>query len=331
MATKSFKERNPLHLGLIGTAVIAVLMVAVFNYQAIPFLTGARTVTGEFADASGLAAGDHVQIGGVEIGEVESITLRPNHVDIELRIDPHGRTLGARTHAAIKVETALGRRYVELTPDGDGELGDTIPADRTTSGFDITDSLSRVTETLEGTDKSTASQALTSISELMNALPDNLKQSSDGIARIADTVASRDTQIRQLLDLSTSVSGVLSERNNNLTALITDGETLFAALNDRAATIRSLLVQVRAVSEQIRGVVADNRDSTAPMLAELDTVLTTLNQNYTNIDNAITGLRPFVTQLGEVVGSGPFFSVLLQNIAPANLRGQMPGSPGGVN
>lgn len=318
-------------MGLVGTVILLLALIGVFNLDSIPGISSTRTITAEFADASGITGGDSIQIGGVAVGKVTRIDLESDHVDVVLSIDSQGRRLGERTTAAIKVETALGRRYIELTPDGDGEAGDRIPLGRTRSGFDITDSLSKVTELLEDTDKATVSEALTSVSTLMNELPTDLKASADGIAEMAGIVASRDQEFADLLANANGVTGVLGEHNHELTTLIADGETLFTALDARADTIRSVMIEARRVSDQIRGLAADNREATPPMLAELDRLLATLNSNYENIDNAITGLRPFVTQLGEVVGSGPFFGVLLQNIVPANLNGQLPGSPGGVN
>lgn len=326
---RSFSERNPLQIGLVGTGIVVALLVGLFNYERIPGWPGHRTIVAEFADASGLNTGDAVQISGIEVGKVDHIALSGDHVDIALRVDTHGQQLGTRTTAAIKVETALGRRYVELRPDGDGAIGDRIPLDHTTSGFDITESLNQLTTRLAGTDKKQLTDAVDSVSKVLTSLPENLRPSLDGVSRLSETIASRDGAVRDLLDHTQSVTGILAQRNQNLTALLTDGGSLFAALNDRAATIRTLLVNVRAVSTELHGLARDTKQTLAPMLAELDRVVGLLNTNYDNINAAITGLRPFVTQLGEVVGSGPFFGVLLHNIAPANLDGQQPGSPGG--
>jgi len=316
-------------MGLVGTAIIIAALVAVFNYDSIPGLSGTQTVVAEFDDASGLTAGDSVQISGIEVGKISSISLSGDHVDIDLEIDTDGRSLGKRTTASIKVETALGRRYVEVRPDGDGDIGDRISLENTSSGFDITESLNQLTHRLEGTDKKQLSEALDSVSTVLDEIPDNLRPSLEGLSRLSTTIASRDEELRNLLQQSNSVTGILAERNQNLVALVSDGGILFSALNDRAATIRALLVRVRAVSDELRGLAQDNAATTGPMLAQVDRVLETLNANYANINDSISGLRPYVTQLGEVVGSGPFFSVLLQNITPANLNGQQPGSPGG--
>lgn len=325
---KTFSEGNPVKLGLISTGVVIALLVLVFNYDNIPWWPGRSTIVAEFVDASGLNTGDAVQISGIKVGTVDSIALSGDHVDVALKIDSHGQPLGGRTTAAIKVETALGRRFVELRPDGDGRTVKRIPLDHTTSGFDLTESLNQLTSRLQGTDKKQLADAVNSLSTVFDTLPDNLKSSLDGVSRLSATIGSRDTALRDMLGHANAVTGVLAERNQNLTALLTDGGSLFAALNDRAQVIRNILVNVRTVSSELRGLVQDNNQTIAPMLAELDRVVGLLNTNYDNINSAILGLRPYVSQLGEAVASGPFFGALLQNIAPANLNGQQPGSPG---
>lgn len=326
--SKTFAERNPVRLGVTGTAVLIALLVLAFTYDEIPGWPGRSTVIAEFADASGLGTGDSVQIAGIEVGEVDSIELAGDHVDITLEIDPHGRVLGDRTTAAIKVETALGRRYVELRPGGDGPDLARIPVARTTAGFDLTESLNQLTGRLEKTDKAGLADAVDSVSAVFEALPDDLRSSLDGVSRLSTTISSRDAEVRDLLVQARSVTGVLAERNDNLIALLTQGGSLFAALQDRAQVIRNLLLEVRTISDELRALVEENTATTGPMLAELERVTALLTTNYDNINAAITGLRPYVTQLGEAVASGPFFGALLQNIAPANLNGQQPGSPG---
>ncbi|MBF6215721.1 MCE family protein [Nocardia puris] len=326
---KSFHERNPVRLGIVGTGILIAALALVFNYERIPGWPGRAIIVAEFADASGLNVGDAVQVAGIDVGKVDSIVLRDDRVDIGLRVDTRGQHLGARTTAAIKVETVLGRRLVELRPDGDGDIGKRISMANTASGYDISESLNQLTDRLAGTDKKQLSEAFDAISTTLDNLPEDLQSSLDGMSRLSSTIATRDGAVKSLLNEANSVTGILAERNENLTELLTDGGILFAALNDRANTIRSLLINVRAVGDELRGLAQENKSTLAPMLTEVERVLNLLNANYTNLNAAISGLRPFVTQLGEAVGSGPFFGVLLQNIAPANLNGQQPGSPGG--
>lgn len=316
--------------GLIGTALIVVIVLVTFNYRAIPFWPGTAVVVAEFGDTGALSVGDKVQIAGIEAGDVRSIDLADDHVDVKLRITSGWQDLGSEPRASIKVETALGKRFVQLDAGpGPGELPDRIPMSRTSSGFDLTESLEQVTTLVGNTDKAQAVDAVDSLTEVMRGLPDELSDSLTDLAGAAQTVASRDSDIRTLLSRAASVTEILAARDDKLTAMIGDGAVLFDHLNDRSELVRSVLVELRRVSNEINALITSTKAQTPPMLAELNAVIATLTANYDNINQSISGLETYVTQLGEVVGSGPFFSVLLHNILPANLRGQQPGSPGG--
>ena len=326
---RSDDSRRRIRAGLNGIGAILAVLALAFNYRSIPFLPGVTVVVAEFSDASGLNPDDEVHIAGVAAGSVQSIELAEDHVDVTMRLTDGWEKLGSETTASIKVETALGRRFVQLTTAGPGELGDRIPVSRTSSGFDLTESLDQLTETVGDTDKKSVVDAVESLDKVMNDLPSDIGGSLENVAAAARTVSSRDAGIRTLLQKADSVSDVLAERKGNITRLIDDGSVLFETLVDRAEVIRRLLTSLRAVSTEIETFVHDTGSSTPQMLEEVRQVTATLNANYANLEKSIKGMRTFVMQFADVLGSGPFFSVLLQNITPANLRGQQPGSPGG--
>ena len=64
----------------------------------------------------------------------------------------NGVELGDRTEAAIKTETVLGTKMLEITPRGDGTLAGPIPLERTTSPYDLPDALGDLTTTISGLD-----------------------------------------------------------------------------------------------------------------------------------------------------------------------------------
>lgn len=333
MATKSFLERNPIRLGVIGTLVLVGVLAVALNFDTIPGI-GPKTYHAEFLDASGLVVGDTAQIAGVKVGKVREISLNGDKVEVEFDADSGDARLGNDTRAAIKVETALGRRYIELTPpEGEGELGrgDTIPVSRTTSGYDVTRSLEEVTDKVSKTDTVDLSGALDQLSAVEEALPPDLKSSLTGLSRLSETVASRDADLRHLLtNTAGGVSTVLAERSQRVAALLGQGQSLFDSLNQRADSIHRILVQTREIADELTALKRDNEATLAPTLEQMDTLVTTLNNNYDNINASLTGLERYAQQIGDVVGSGPFFSALLHNILPANLAGQVPpGSLGG--
>lgn len=322
-------ERDPLKIGIIGTVAVVIVLVLAFNFNRLPFVSRGDSIHAEFSDASGLATGDSVQLAGVKVGEVSSIKLEGNKVRVEFKADTGKQNLGRDTTASIKVETALGRRYVELTPRGTGDLGGSIPLARTSAGYDITRSLEEVTKKVGSTDKTNLSTALNQVSSVAEALPPDLQSSIRGLSRLSESVGSRDEAVRQLLANTGSVTKVLADRNQQLVSLFGDGQNLFAALNTRASTLHNVLVQARQVADALTGIAVDNDPTLKSALDQLNGVLDLLNNNYDNVNQAISGLQHFTNQVGEAVGSGPFFGALLHNILPANISGQQSNSPGG--
>ena len=331
MAGKSFLERDALRMGFIGTAVLIGVMFLTLNFNSIPGVSGAATYRAEFTDASGLAVGDTTQIAGVKVGEVKEIELSGTKVNVKFDADHADVTLGEDTTAAIKVETVLGRRYIEITPGKHGKLADdaTIPLAQTTSGYDVTRALEEVSDKVSKTNTVELSGALEQISSVEDELPPDVRSSLDGLSRLSNTVSSRDEELRKLLSGTADVSKILADRDGQVAQLLGQGQSLFGALNDRADTIHRVLVQSRQVADALTGLARDNAGTLGPTLDQLKTLVATLNSNYDNIDASLTGFERITKQVGEAVGSGPFFNFLLQNVLPANLSGQLPGSFGG--
>ncbi len=115
---------------LSGVAVI--LGVFYLIYAAIPF-TGWATqnyvLYADFASASGLYVGDPVEIAGVKVGEVGSITLADNQARVGLRIKD-GVTIQPDAVAAIKTESFLSAdRFISIEPGQSAKIlapGETI-------------------------------------------------------------------------------------------------------------------------------------------------------------------------------------------------------------
>jgi phospholipid/cholesterol/gamma-HCH transport system substrate-binding protein len=327
---KSFHERNSTVIGATGTAFLLAVLVVVLNINNIPFLSTTETYHGEFPEAAGLRAGDDVQIAGLKVGSVGAVELDGTKVVVDLDVDSD-TVLGSATTAAIKVQTALGRKFVELVPSGDGRLANdsTIPLARTRSPYDLTQGLADLTTTVGQLDVGKLAQALDDTGSVLGQLPPDVKTSLDGLSRLSQTISSRDGALGELLQHANGVSGVLAERNQQISTLLVDGRSLLAALNDRRDTIHQLLVNVQDVTDELRGLVADNQKQIGPALDQLKGVFDLLNNNYANLSDAITRLGPFARQLGEAVNTGPFFEAFVQNLVPANLLPQIPLLSGG--
>jgi len=82
-------------------------------------------VHAEFSSISGLKQGASVEIAGVEVGKVESITLNDYKADVLMKIRT-GVRLSEDTIASIRTRGLIGDKFVNLSPGASDRL---IPPD----------------------------------------------------------------------------------------------------------------------------------------------------------------------------------------------------------
>ena len=115
---------------------MTAVVVAAFSYDKLPFIKRTSDYSAYFAEAGGIKSGSDVRVSGLSVGRVSDIHLEGTKVRVDFTVG-NGVELGDRTEAAIKTETVLGTKMLELTPRGDGKLTGTIPLERTTSPYDL--------------------------------------------------------------------------------------------------------------------------------------------------------------------------------------------------
>ena len=310
-----FRERNKTVIGAIGLGVIVVLLLGAFRTDSLPIIGGGSIYRAEFTEAAGLQKMDEVRVAGVKVGKVTHIALHKNHVDVQMRIK--GAELGRLTKAAIRIKTVLGRKYVQLTPDGDGRLTDAIPVSRTTSPFDISPAFQRLATTAGSIDTDQLAASFTTLADDFRTSPAEVRTSLDGLSRLSRTIASRDAKLKTLLDRSRGVTQVLAARDRDLVGFLSDSDLVLAEVTARRDAIHKLLVSTTTLSEQLIAVTRENRAALAPALAHLRGVVAVLRKNQANLDQSINELAPFVRLFGNNLGNGRWFDTFIYNLGEA--------------
>lgn len=312
---KPLAERNRLAVGLVGVAIVVAIVVAAFSYDKIPFVKGTSDYSAYFAEAGGIKPDSDVRVSGLSVGRVSSIRLEGTKVRVDFTVKD-GVELGDRTEAAIKIETVLGTKMLELTPRGDGQLTGTIPLERTTSPYDLPSALGDLTTAISGLDTTQLSQALTTLAQTFADTPPDLKNALEGVAQFSDTLNARDAQLRNLLANANKVTGVLAKRSDQIASLVVSTNTLLAELLSQRASVDALMTNITAASRQLSGLVADNRTQLGPALDKLNGVLEILDKHKQGLQKTLGLIRRYAMSFGEVLGSGPFFKASLVNLIP---------------
>ena len=312
---KPLADRNRFVVGLVGIAVLVAVVAAAFSYDKIPFVKGTTDYSAYFAEAGGIKPGSDVRVSGMSVGRVADVQLDGTKVLVDFTVDS-GVELGDRTEAAIKAETVLGTKMLEITPRGDGELTGTIPLERTKSPYDLPTALGDLTTTISGLDTTQLSQSLSTLADTFSETPPELRIALEGVSRFSDTLNTRDAQLRNLLADANKVTAVLGKRSDQIAKLVVNANLLLGEVLTQRQSIDALMNNLAAVSQQISGLVEDNRTQLKPALDKLNGVLEILDNRKKELQRTLYLLRRYAMSFGEVLGAGPFFKAALVNLAP---------------
>ncbi|RJQ67157.1 MCE family protein [Pseudonocardiaceae bacterium YIM PH 21723] len=306
---KSFRERDPFRMGLYGVAVFAVFVALSIVVPQVVFYVQTGTYHAEFANASGLKPGDQVFIAGIPSGRVSKVELgEDNKVIATFRLDTQ-RELGDSTKAGVRVQTVLGKRYLDIKPSGTlmMDYGSTIPLSHTSVPFTL-DDLGRAA-TDPNRDELDIDAIRTMIATLNKNMPepDLTSQTLTGVAAVSKALGERSQQIKSLLTGTQQVTGALVEQQDTLVALVRDADLIVKVLNERRETVRSLLNQLATLSTQLNSFSKENKDQIDPLLTRLHTLTNTLNENDKNLGDWLTQLAGFTKSYGNIAGNGPWF------------------------
>lgn len=308
---------NPLRTGILGIFVVSCLVLVSFGYTGLPWYPQGRTYEAYFTDAGGITPGNDVNISGINVGKVNSVSLAGDQAKVGFTVDRKIK-VGNQTLVAIKTDTVLGQKSLSVTPGGSGD-STVIPVNRTTTPYTLNTALQDLGGNVSALDKPRFEQALQTLTDTLRDATPQLRGALDGVADLSRSLNKRDAALEQLLLHAKNVSQTLAERSGQVNQLITDGNQLFAALDERRQALSTLIAGIDDVSQQLSGFVADNKREFLPVLQKLDAVMANLLERKEHIGEALKRLPPYATALAEVVGNGPGFNINLYGLPPATM------------
>ncbi|CAN3126447.1 MCE family protein [Mycobacterium sp. smrl_JER01] len=306
---------NRIRGGVMGIIILVIVIGVGQSFASVPMLFATPTYYAQFADTGGINNGDKVRIAGVDVGTVRSMEIDGDRVVIGYSLG--GTEIGTDSRAAVRTDTILGRRNIEIEPRGDEPLraNGILPLGQTTTPYQIYDAFFDVSNSAAGWDTRTVRDSLNVLSETIDQTYPNLSAALDGVARFSETIGSRDDQIKQLLANANRVAGVLGNRSEQINQLFVNAQTLLAAVNERNYAVSQLLERVDSFSTQVKGLIDDNPNLNR-VLEQLRTVSDVLVERKFDLVDVLSTLSKFTASLGEALASGPYFKVMLVNLAP---------------
>ena len=221
---RSFRDRDPLRVGVLGVTTMTLLVVLSFN---LTRFEGGTKYAAAFTEASGLKPSEAVRIAGVKVGEVKSVSLEGDHVKVVFTVDPTVH-FGTRSRVQIKLSTVLGSHYLQVQPAGAGRQSprSEIPTSRTAPSYEVVPALQDATRQASEIDATQLGKSFDTLSDMLEDSPENVRGSLEGLRKVSRAVASRDDSLTRLLTHSKNVTRLLADRSDDLAALVSDGSRL---------------------------------------------------------------------------------------------------------
>jgi phospholipid/cholesterol/gamma-HCH transport system substrate-binding protein len=315
---RSLEPSNRLRIGLMGILVMLLVIGVGQSFTSVPMIFAKPSYYGQFTDTGGLSKGDKVRIAGMDVGKVEGLSIDGDHIVIKFSIGTN--SIGTESRLAIRTDTILGKKVLEIEARGSRQLrpGDSLPLGQSTTPYQIYDAFFDVTKAAQGWNIDTVKQSLHVLSETVDQTYPHLSAALDGVAKFSDTIGKRDEEITHLLAQANQVASILGDRSQQFDRLLVNAKTLIAAFNERGQAIDALLGNVAAFSQQVKGLINDNPNLNH-VLEQLRTVSDILVQRKDDLAKGLTEVGGFLPSLNEAIASGPYFKVVLHNLAQGQI------------
>ncbi len=227
---RTLEPANRKRIGLMGLIVTVMVVGVGQTLTSTPQLFAEPAYYGLFTDSGQLNKGDKVRIAGVDVGDVEAIKIDGDHV--VMKFSTGSSTIGTESRLAIKTDTILGKKVLEIEPRGNKTLrpNGTLPLGQTTTPYQIYDAFFDVTKAASGWNIDTVKESLHVLSETIDQTSPHLSAALDGVAKFSDTIGKRDEQVTHLLAQANKIASILGDRSEQIDRLFVNANTLLAAL-----------------------------------------------------------------------------------------------------
>ncbi|BBX06798.1 MCE family protein [Mycolicibacterium aichiense] len=288
------------HILKFGAFGVVMVVLTAFLFMIFgQYRTGSTNAySAVFVDVSGLKTGDSVRAGGLRVGTVADISMRPDHT-VTVAFDADRTVvLSSGTRAAVRYLNLVGDRFLELI-DGPGSArvmqpGSQIPADRTAPALDLDQLLGGLKPVIQGLNPQdvnaltnallqifqgqggTVDSLLTKTASFSNGLADNnqiIEALIDNLNAVIGTLATSGSQFADAIDRFQRLVSELAAHRDPI------GEAI-DALDSGTTSIADLLGQARP---PLAGTI-DQLSRLAPLLDDqkglLDGALQSAPDNY---------------------------------------------------
>lgn len=304
---------------VIAFVVACVVFVGYLWTQAggsIPFVASPRhgyTVSADFGNVQNMVPYADVDVAGVAVGKVVSVTRAGGSVRLAMSLDPSVAPLHEGATVQVTEKSLVGQPVVNLV-DGHGAVvpdGAVLPASAVRPSVSLHDVLT----SLDPHTRAALGSTLRSLGASTDGTSASITQLATGLGQLGnsghDALDAISAQSRDLTDLARQLPVVLDALNSgnaDLARLVDSGNALAqatsgqqSAVADAVRLLPGTLTSVRTATGQLTTLAG----SLSPIAADLNAAAPGLNNALTTLPDVTARLNALLPALNGVLGKAP--------------------------
>ncbi len=289
---------------ILGISIVSTGPSATVGYRAV------------FSDVTGLTVGSDVDIAGVRVGQVTSLTVYHRNLALVGFSVQSGRQLPASVTATIRYLNLVGQRYIELA-QGTGPVdralppGGTIPLAHTTPALNLTELFDGFQPLFQALSPGDVNKLSADIIDVFQGESPNVTALTAAVGSLTSALATRDKVIDDVIDNLNSVVGTISSRDTALRNLITSLQELVSGLAANRQPIGQAISAIASLSSATAGLLQVARPPLKDDITQLGRLAGNLADNSATVNEFLQDLPIQMTDIARLASYGSWINFFL--------------------
>jgi phospholipid/cholesterol/gamma-HCH transport system substrate-binding protein len=292
--------------------VCLVLLVALaVRIGNISLFTSRHGLSAELSDVTGLTTGDAVDIAGVQVGQVSSITLQRGHALVGLDLN-NNVSLRQGTDVGLRWHNVIGQKEVYLFPGRDGpklKPGATIPLTHDVTDASVNAFLNSFGPFLSAINPKEANAFVENVSGALEGDTAEINQLINNGATVSKTVGDLDNQVGVVIDSLDQVLTAISSRSGDLGSLVDNLQTVAQSLASHNDVLDSVVTNLGQVAGDLASLVGTNRSTLDSTVNNLQAVATDVAGRQQDLAQSLSTLGAGLTPYIQISSYGQWFQI----------------------
>ncbi|HEV2371884.1 MAG TPA: MCE family protein [Streptosporangiaceae bacterium] len=317
---------------VVVTATITAVLAISIAHSGVSATVGYHAV---FSDVTGLTVGDDVDIAGVRVGQVTSVSVyNRNQALVGFSLQA-GRTLPVSATATLKYLNLVGQRYIELG-QGTGPVGrdlppgGTIPLAQTTPALNLTELFNGFQPLFQALSPGDVNQLSSEIIQVFQGETPNVTELVATVGSLTGALSTRDKVIGQVIDNLNAVLHTVNSRGNDLASLVTTLQQLVSGLAADRQPIGNAITAIASLTSATAGLLQVGRAPLRQDITQLGRLATNLNNNSADVGRFLRTLPTKMTEIARLGSYGSWLNFYLCEATVTGVHEQFGPTPHGV-